>query len=94
MSRQAVLRKLIEAAGDAADDSYILALSSEGLEDLPGEIQTARGTFIVQRPSTELGLRRLIWKANGAPLVAVIDRELALRLPPDLIRRARGRRTK
>lgn len=86
----AVLRKLVEMAGGAAEQGYILALSGEGLDGVPDSFPTAKGTFTVHRPQTELALRRLVWKAGGAPFVALIPRELAVRLPPDLIRRARG----
>lgn len=86
----AILRKLVEMAGGAAEQGYILALSGEGLDGVPDSFPTPKGTFTVHRPQTELALRRLIWKAGGAPFVALIPRALAVRLPPDLIRRARG----
>jgi len=90
MNAQVILRKLVEMAGGPAEEGYILALDAEGLEEVPEVFPTERGSYSVHRPQTELGLRRLVWKANGAPFVALIKRDLATRLPPDLIRRARA----
>jgi len=85
---QAILRKLVEMAGGPSERGYILALSGEGLDGVTDALQTTKGVYPVQRPQTELGLRRLIWKSNGAPFIALLSRELASDLPPDLIRRA------
>src|SRR4029078_3387018 len=48
----------------------------------------------VHRISTELGLRYLLWKAKGAPIIAVMPEDIARRIQssPDLLRRARNQR--
>jgi hypothetical protein len=91
---QQLLRRLLEQAGDAADSSYLLVLDGEGLEDLPERMSTARGEHTVVRVGTEIRLRHLLWKAQGAPLIAVLPEELAQRIQkaPDLLRRARNQR--
>lgn len=92
MSRaQLLLRHLLELTGGAAESGYLLVLDSEGLENLPEQLQTARGAYAVHRASTELGLRYLLWKAKGAPLIAVLPEEVARRIQkaPDLVRRAK-----
>src|SRR5262245_56396993 len=55
---------------------------------------TPKGSYGVHRVSSELGLRHLLWKAKGAPLIAVMPEELARRIQkaPDLLRRARNQR--
>jgi hypothetical protein len=85
---------LLEQAGGAAESGYVLVIDGEGLENLPSEIQTPRGSYAVHRAGTELGLRHLLWKARGAPLIAVLPEALALRIQkaPDLLRRARNQR--
>jgi hypothetical protein len=44
--------------------------------------------------ATEVGLRHLLWRARGAPLIAVMSEALARRIQkaPDLLRRARNQR--
>ncbi len=91
---QLLLRRLLEQAGGAAETGFLLVLEGEGLEDLPSQIPTARGPYGVHRVSTEIGLRHLLWKAKGAPLIAVLPEGLAGRIQraPDLLRRARNQR--
>jgi hypothetical protein len=57
-------------------------------------MQTPKGPCGVFRVNTELGLRHLLWKAKGAPLIAVMPEEVAHRIQraPDLLRRARNQR--
>ncbi len=83
-----LLRKILEQAGGACEDGFVLVLDGEGLEDLPESLTTARGTYTVHRPTTELGLRHVLWAGSGAPLLLVVPRELAERLPADIRRRA------
>jgi hypothetical protein len=89
-----LLRRLLEEAGSASDQSYVLVLDGEGLEDLPMEIPTARGPYGVHRVSSELGLRHLLWKAKGAPLIAVMHEDVARRIQssPDILRRSQNER--
>lgn len=91
---QLLLRRLLEQAGGAAETGYVLVIDGEGLEDLPAQIPTPRGSYGVHRVATEIGLRHLLWKARGAPLIAVMPEELARRIQkaPDLLRRARNQR--
>jgi hypothetical protein len=87
-----LLARLLELAGDPGDGSYVLALAGEGLESVPASIAVRGTRYVVARPASELALRRLAWQANGAPFIAIIAPDLALRLPADLLRRARGER--
>lgn len=89
---QLLLRRLVEQAGGARETGYVLVLDGEGLEDLPAQLVTPRGAYTVHRPTTELGLRHVLWKAHGAPTIAVLAEDLAKRLPPDLLRRAHNQR--
>ena len=91
---QLLLRRLLEQAGGATETGFLLVLEGEGLEDLPPQIPTARGPYGVHRVSTEIGLRHLLWKAKGAPLIAVLPEDLAghIQRAPDLLRRARNQR--
>jgi hypothetical protein len=91
---QLLLCRLLEQAGGADETGYVLVIDGEGLESLPEQIPTPRGPYAVHRVSTELGLRHLLWKAKGAPLIAVMPEELARRIQkaPDLLRRARNQR--
>jgi hypothetical protein len=91
---QILLRRLLEQSSGATEFTYTLVIDSEGLEDLPREISIAKGSFAVHRAATELGLRQLLWKAKGAPLIAVLPEALALRIQksPDLLRRASDQR--
>lgn len=89
---QILLRKLLEQAGGSADSGYVLVLDGEGLEQLPPQMATAHGTYSVHRVASEIRLRHTLWKAQGAPVIAVIPAALASRLPPDLFRRARKHR--
>src|SRR5207244_10650121 len=87
-------RRLLEQAGGAAETGYVLVIDGEGLESLPDQIPTSKSSYGVHRVSTELGLRHLLWKAKGAPLIAVMPEDLAHRIQgaPDLLRRARNQR--
>lgn len=91
---QLLLRRLLDQAGGAAETGYVLVIDGEGLENLPSEIPTPKGSYAVHRVGTEIGLRHLLWKAKGAPLIAVLPEELANRVQkaPDLLRRARNQR--
>jgi hypothetical protein len=89
---QLLLRRLVDEAGGARETGYVLVLDGEGLEDLPPQLNTPKGAYIVHRPTTELGLRHVLWKARGAPVIAVVAEDLARRLPPDLLRRAHKER--
>lgn len=91
---QLLLRRLLDQAGGAAETGYLLVIDGEGLEDLPPQIPTPKGAYAIHRVSTELGLRHLLWKAKGAPLIAVLPEPLAHRIQhaPDLLRRARNQR--
>jgi len=89
-SAQLLLRRLLEQGGGGAETGYWLLLDGDGLEDLPDQMTTAKAVYAVHRVSTELGLRHLLWKAKGAPVIAVIPEALGHRLQrsPDLLRRA------
>lgn len=91
---QLLLRRLLEQAGGSAETGYVLVLEGEGLEDLPAQIPTPSGAYAIHRVSSELGLRHLLWKAKGAPLIAVMPDEVARRVQkaPDLLRCARNQR--
>lgn len=91
-SSQILLRKLLEQAGGSAESGYVLVLDGEGLEELPPQMPTPHGTYSVHRLASEIRLRHVLWKAQGAPVIAVIPSALASRLPPDLFRRARNQR--
>ena len=94
MSGQLLLRRLLDQAGGPSESGYLLVLDGEGLENVPEQLTTLQGLYSVHRVSTELGLRQLLWKARGAPLIAVLPQELAQRIQgaPDLLRRARNQR--
>lgn len=92
MNAQVILRRLVEMAGGPAERGYVLALAAEGLRDLPSEFPTSSGKYAVVHLTSEIGLRHVLWKADGAPVLALLDEPLARRLPADLVRRARGRR--
>jgi len=79
-------------AGGPAERGYVLALAADGLRDLPAELATSTAKYAVVHPTSEIGLRHVLWKADGAPVLALLDEPLARRLPADLVRRARGRR--
>lgn len=91
---QLLLRRLLEQAGGASETGYVLVIEGEGLENLPAQIPTPKGSYAVHRVSSELGLRHLLWKAQGAPLIVVMPEEVARRIQsaPDLLRRARNQR--
>ncbi len=91
---QLLLRRLLEQAGGAAEQGFVLVLDGEGLEQLPAEIATPRGIHGVHRVGSELGLRHLVWKLQGAPFIAVLPEGVARRIQraPDLLRRARNQR--
>jgi hypothetical protein len=75
-------------------DGLLLVIDGEGLENLPEQMPTPKGAYRVYRVNTELGLRHLLWKAKGAPLIAVMPEEVArsIQKAPDLLRRARNQR--
>jgi hypothetical protein len=91
---QLLLRRLLDQAGGASETGYLLVIDGEGLEDLPDQMPTPKGSYGVHRISSELGLRHLLWKAKGAPLIAVMPEDVARRIQnaPDLLRRARNQR--
>lgn len=91
---QLLLRRLLEQAGGASETGYVLVIDGEGLEDLPSQIATPKATYGVHRATSELGLRHLLWKAKGAPLIAVMPEDVARRIQnaPDLLRCARNQR--
>ncbi len=92
MKSELLLHKLLEAAGGPAERGYVLALDGDGLEDVPERIDTSRASYTVYRPQTELEVRRILWKTQGAPFIALLKDDLARRLPADLVRRAQGSR--
>ncbi len=92
MNEVQLLRRLLEVAGITADGPYVLALAGDGIETVPETIEVAGVRLPVARPTSELGLRRAVNRANGAPFLAILPEDLARRLPPDLLRAARGAR--
>jgi hypothetical protein len=92
MNAAPLLKHLIERTGGPSASPFLLVLDGEGLEKLPSRLDTAAGPYTVSRTDTELGLRRLLWAANGAPLIAVVPPDLARRLPADLVHTARNER--
>ena len=72
---QLLLRRLLDQAGGASESGYVLVIDGEGLENLPDQMPTSTGSYAVHRISTELGLRHLLWKAKGAPLIAVMPED-------------------
>ncbi|MCB9654432.1 MAG: BREX-2 system phosphatase PglZ [Deltaproteobacteria bacterium] len=93
-SAQLLLRRLLEQAGGAAETGYLLVIDGEGLDNLPSELPTSKGPCAVHRVGTEIGLRHLLWKAKGAPLIAVLPEPVAQKIQasPDILRRARNQR--
>lgn len=93
-SSQLLLRRLLDQAGGASETGYVLVIDGEGLENLPNQMPTPKGSYGVHRIGSELGLRHLLWKAKGAPLIAVMPEDVARRIQnaPDLLRRARNQR--
>lgn len=91
---QLLLRRLLDQAGGASETGYVLVIDGEGLESLPDQMPTPKGSYGVHRVASELGLRHLLWKAKGAPLIAVMPEDVARRIQhaPDLLRRARNQR--
>lgn len=89
---EVLVRKLLELAGGSPTSGWTLALAGPGLEELPERIDTAQGSVSIARPTTEVELRHVLWRANGAPVLAILPTDLAARLPPDLVRPARGGR--
>ncbi|MDO9018003.1 MAG: BREX-2 system phosphatase PglZ [Deltaproteobacteria bacterium] len=87
-----LLKKLVDLAGGPLERGYVLALEGEGLDEIPSEIHTRSANYLIHRPRTELEIRRLLWKSNGAPFIALVPEDLARRLPPDIVRRAQGAR--
>ncbi|MFO0761832.1 MAG: BREX-2 system phosphatase PglZ [Byssovorax sp.] len=70
----------------------MLALATPGLGALPSELVTSAGKHAVVLPTSEIALRHILWKAAGAPVLALVEEPLARRLPADLVRRSRGSR--
>jgi hypothetical protein len=85
---------LLDQAGGASETGYVLVIDGEGLEDLPDQMPTPKGAYGVHRVASELGLRHLLWKAKGAPLIAVMPEDVARRIQnaPDILRRAKNQR--
>ena len=79
-SAQLLLRRLLDQAGGASETGYVLVIDGEGLENLPDQMPTPKGSYAVHRVSSELGLRHLLWKAKGAPLIAVMPEDVARRI--------------
>lgn len=92
MDARHLLSRLVELSGGPAERGFVLALDCEGLERVPDRLSTNQATYQVYRPSGELELRRILWRAAGAPFIAILKDDLARRLPLDLLRRARGAR--
>ena len=92
MDARHLLSRLVELSGGPAERGFVLALDCEGLERVPDRLSTNQATYQVYRPSGELELRRILWRAAGAPFIAILKEELARRLPLDLLRRARMQR--
>lgn len=92
MKSDLLLHKLLEAAGGPVERGYVLALDGPGLETVPDKIATSRATYSVCRPETELEIRHLLWKSQGAPCIALVKEALAHRLPADILKRAQGAR--
>ena len=90
MDAQIILQRLVEMAGGPSETGYVLAIASDALREIPSELPTSKGKYAVVRPTSEIGLRHLLWKARGAPILALVDESLANRLPADLVRRSRG----
>jgi hypothetical protein len=84
---EVLLRKILDTA-NAREGGYVLALDNDTLAELPATLTTAHATWSVKRPSSELDLRHMLWKANGAPLLAVLPPALAADLAVDLKRSA------
>ena len=91
---QLLLRRLLDQAGGVSETGYLLVIDSKGLETLPEQMSTSKGSYGVHRVASEMGLRHLLWKAKGAPLIAVMPEDVAYRIQkaPDLLRRARNQR--
>lgn len=89
---QMLLRKLIDQAGGPAEEGFVLVLDGEGLENPPAEVHTSKALYRVRRAVTEIGVRHVLWQSKGAPVVLIVPEDLAKRLPPDLVRRARNQR--
>ncbi|MDC0721694.1 BREX-2 system phosphatase PglZ [Nannocystis bainbridge] len=89
-----LLRGLLEKSGGANEKGFLLVIDSEGLENLPEQMTTPKGVYRVHRIATELGLRHLLWRAKGAPLIAVMPEAVALQIQkaPDILRRAQDQR--
>ena len=90
---QLLLRRLLDQAGGATETGYLLVIDGEGLENLPNQMPTPMGST----PSSGLDRARAappLWKAKGAPLIAVMPEDVARRIQkaPDLLRRARNQR--
>ena len=88
-----LLRKLIELSVKGPNPGpFVLAQREPDMAEVPDQIDTPEGTWAVCQPKTELALRRFLWKANGARVLALVEPALGAKLPPDVKRRARGER--
>lgn len=92
MNTRVLLKRLIELAGGPAEHGYVLALMRDTLGEVPATFQTDVATYTVVRPTSEIGLRHTLWRAKGAPILAIVEEALAKRLPADLVYAARGAR--
>lgn len=88
MNAAPLLKRLVEMAGPSASGGYVLALAEGAIGEIPALVEAGGVKYAVQQPETELALRRSIWKAQGAPFIALIPRPLAERLPPDILERS------
>ncbi len=89
-----LLRRLVEKAAGESETGYVLVLDGEGLEGLPDVLRTPTVNWQVARAQTEVGLRHLLWRARGAPLIVVLPEALGQKVQrtPDLLRRSRNQR--
>ncbi|NUN14838.1 MAG: BREX-2 system phosphatase PglZ [Myxococcales bacterium] len=91
---QLLLRRLLEQAGGVPQSEYVLIKNEGGLDELEDELVMGGVRIAVRRVNTEIGLRHVLWKAQGAPLVVLLSKELTERITqaPDLLRRAKNHR--
>ena len=51
---QLLLRRLLDQAGGAEETGYMLVIDGEGLENLPDQMPTPKGSYGVHRVTSEL----------------------------------------